>query len=179
MGLVSEVPPPRKDQQNIQPSSTRRNMPASSTVTEASNSEPQSTITQNTQISNDGIELSRNQDLKLYHQTMQPRSTAHQLTTTSDNKTEVSRKEELQLDQKTVRTQATPPQKVGKNSEEVSSKEGLKVDYTFDFGMHSGKAWDAVPEGYREWILEKKVYGSKGRENLLVALVQAGFDPNQ
>jgi hypothetical protein len=197
MGLVSEDPPPKIDQQNLQSSSTRQNMPTSNIATEASNSgelnldhrktQPQSSMPQDTQISNGRVELSRSKDLKQDNQTKTPRCTVHHLTTTSDNKTEVSRKEEeSKLDDEAVRTQATPARKVGKSrvdvvkkKEAVVNKEGLKVDYTFDFGMHTGKAWAAVPEGYREWILEKKVYGSKGRENLLVALVQAGFDPSQ
>lgn len=188
MGLVSEEPPPKIDHQMIQSSSTPQNRPTMRSIaTETSNSgelkldhqeiPPQSLISPNPhQTSNNRIALGRNQDLKLDHQTMQPQSTAHQLTPTFNNEIEVIRKDELKLGHEKLQA---PPQNISKNRAEASSKEGLKVDYTFNFGMHNGKAWDAVPEGYREWILEKKVYGSKGRESLLVALVQAGFDPNQ
>lgn len=75
--------------------------------------------------------------------------------------------------------QLPPPPNTQNTQVSIDKIKDLKVDYTFDFGKHIGKTWEDVPEGYRDWLMSKKVYGGRGRENLLGALVQAGFDPNQ
>ena len=62
------------------------------------------------------------------------------------------------------------------NSEELKDD---AVDYIFDFGMHEGKRWDEVDQGYRDWIFRKEVYNNKARKNLLEALLKAGFQPPQ
>ena len=56
------------------------------------------------------------------------------------------------------------------------SKKLKKVDYKFDFGKHRGRSWEDVPEDYRDWLLREKVWETKGREKLLEALTEAGFE---
>jgi hypothetical protein len=59
-----------------------------------------------------------------------------------------------------------------------NDKELESVDFVFDFGRHAGKRWDEVPMSYRDWLLRQQVWKSKGRENLLDALMKAGFEPS-
>eukprot|EP00521_Asterionellopsis_glacialis_P012047 CAMPEP_0195302020 /NCGR_PEP_ID=MMETSP0707-20130614/30344_1 /TAXON_ID=33640 /ORGANISM="Asterionellopsis glacialis, Strain CCMP134" /LENGTH=703 /DNA_ID=CAMNT_0040365147 /DNA_START=105 /DNA_END=2216 /DNA_ORIENTATION=+ len=58
-------------------------------------------------------------------------------------------------------------------SSEPSSPTKQKVEYTFNFGKHSGKDWDDVPISYRRWIVENGVW--KSRSNLKRALQDAGI----
>lgn len=70
------------------------------------------------------------------------------------------------------------PKKVPKKKPKVESSSPkddatVVVDYTFDFGKHSGRKWHQVPPNYREWIVREGVW--KNRENLKIALDKAGL----
>ena len=66
---------------------------------------------------------------------------------------------------------------IGRTYKKPEKKVALKdVDFVFDFGKHSGKHWKDVPEDYRDWLIKEQVWKSKGRENLLAAVTEAGME---
>ena len=73
----------------------------------------------------------------------------------------------------TISSNPHAPHSIGKKTPTLK-----QVNFVFDFGKHSGKNWEDAPASYRDWLLKEQVWKSKGRQNLLAALLEAGLQPD-